>query len=246
VEVPASEVESRLRLLVEKFGISEADAISKVVEYFLEEDGILTATDEDDLASLSLENANSLGVAMVFTPADELAIGANRLCDISIAERPTFGSLFDQIDELSMRACEAGLEPIRGLMDQLGAIEEGLSRITCEAGLEPIRGLTDQLGAIEEGLSRISCEAGIELAQGLMDTPIMIEKGLTVPSDLWNPDLDIIMPQLTPPIEFYPQIDIELPLESIRDGIRKVVRETVREVVREELKRMRTSDESDL
>lgn len=40
VEVPADEVESRLRLLVEKFGVPEGEAARSVVNYFLKEHGI--------------------------------------------------------------------------------------------------------------------------------------------------------------------------------------------------------------
>ena len=40
VEVPAGEVESRMRLLVEKFGVPEAEATRSVVNYFLKEHGI--------------------------------------------------------------------------------------------------------------------------------------------------------------------------------------------------------------
>jgi len=44
VEVPAAEVESRLALLVEKFGVPEAEAIRSVVNYFLKEHGVSPAT----------------------------------------------------------------------------------------------------------------------------------------------------------------------------------------------------------
>jgi len=44
VEVPAGEVESRMRLLVEKFGVPEAEATRSVVNYFLKEHGIAPAT----------------------------------------------------------------------------------------------------------------------------------------------------------------------------------------------------------
>ena len=44
VEVPADEVESRMRLLVEKFGVPEAEATRSVVNYFLKEHGIAPAT----------------------------------------------------------------------------------------------------------------------------------------------------------------------------------------------------------
>ena len=43
VEVPADEVESRLRLLVEKFGVPEVEASRSVVNYFLKEHGISPA-----------------------------------------------------------------------------------------------------------------------------------------------------------------------------------------------------------
>ena len=44
VEVPASEVESRLALLVEKFGVPEGEAVRSVVNYFLKEHGISPTT----------------------------------------------------------------------------------------------------------------------------------------------------------------------------------------------------------
>ena len=44
VEVPADEVESRLRLLVEKFGVPEVEASRSVVNYFLKEHGISPPT----------------------------------------------------------------------------------------------------------------------------------------------------------------------------------------------------------
>ncbi len=44
VEVPADEVESRLRLLVEKFGVPEGEASRSVVNYFLKEHGIAPAS----------------------------------------------------------------------------------------------------------------------------------------------------------------------------------------------------------
>jgi replication factor A1 len=44
VEVPADEVESRMRLLVEKFGVPEGEATRSVVNYFLKEHGIAPAS----------------------------------------------------------------------------------------------------------------------------------------------------------------------------------------------------------
>ena len=44
VEVPASEVESRLALLVEKFGVPEGEAVRSVVNYFLKEHGVSPTT----------------------------------------------------------------------------------------------------------------------------------------------------------------------------------------------------------
>jgi len=43
VDVPADEVESRMRLLVEKFGVPEGEATRSVVNYFLKEHGIAPA-----------------------------------------------------------------------------------------------------------------------------------------------------------------------------------------------------------
>jgi replication factor A1 len=61
VEVPADEVESRMRLLVEKFGVPEGEATRSVVNYFLKEHGIAPA-------SFAARKSESLKVGEINSP----------------------------------------------------------------------------------------------------------------------------------------------------------------------------------